>query len=38
MKQDFKVKYFGCVLDQTRSAEEMAFSFVNKTNHMLKNL
>ena len=36
IKQHPKVKYLGCMLDETISAERMALSFINKINNKLK--
>ena len=36
IKQHFKVKYFGCMLDETMSEETMVLSVINKINNKLK--
>ena len=36
LKQHSKVKYVGCLLDETMSGEAMALNFVNKINSKLK--
>ena len=36
IKQHSKVKYLGCLLDETMSGEAMALNVVNKINNMLK--
>ena len=36
IKQHSKVKYLGCMLDETMSGETMALSVINKINNKLK--
>ena len=36
IKQHSKVKYFGCMLDETMFEETMALSITNKINNKLK--
>ena len=36
IKQHFKVKYLGCLLDETMSGEAMALNIANKINNKLK--
>ena len=36
IKQHLKVKYLGCLLDETMSGEAMAFNFINKSTKTLK--
>ena len=36
IKQHSKVKYLGCILDETMSGETMALSVINKINNKLK--
>ena len=36
IKQHSKVKYLGCMLDETMSGEKMALSVINKINNKLK--
>ena len=36
VKQHSKVKYLGCMLDETMSGETMALSVINKINNKLK--
>ena len=36
IKQNSKVKYFGCLLDETMSGETKAISVINKINNKLK--
>ena len=36
IKQHSKVKYLGCMLDETMSTETMALSVINKVNNKLK--
>ena len=36
IKQHSKVKYLGCILDETMSEEKMGLSVINKINNKLK--
>ena len=36
IKQHSKVKYLGCIIDETMSEEEMGLSVINKINNKLK--